>query len=223
MAVPEYAGLRSEARQETPCRSPVCRLSAGDIVLFLVTAVELGLLIRVTPAFAVVDWIYVAQHLIVLGIAISRPAPKARDDSWRSTLAIVVAYAYPYAQVAYLRWVAGYSTSPEAGFVLVCIAACLSLTSLFTLGRLFGIRPAWRGLATAGPYRLVRHPLYFAYVVADVGLNLQEWNAGTLVLTTVGWASLIYRIRAEERILAHDPGWRDFVRAVPSRLIPGVW
>jgi hypothetical protein len=35
------------------------------------------------------------------------------------------------------------------------LAACLSLASLLTPGRWFGVRPALRGLATGGPCRLL--------------------------------------------------------------------
>src|SRR5262249_3840065 len=123
----------------------------------------------------------------------------------------------------YLRWVPGDVASVEGGFALVLAAACLSCASLVTLGRRFGVRPALRGLATGGPYRVVRHPIYLAYVLADIGSNLQEWNYGTVLLAVVGWLSLLYRIRAEERVLARDPGWRTYTQRVRSRLIPGVW
>ena len=71
------------------------------------------------------------------------------------------------------------------------LAACLSLASLLTLGRWFGIRPALRGLATTGPYGLVRHPIYLAYLFADIGYNLQEWNPGTLALVAAGWTATV--------------------------------
>jgi protein-S-isoprenylcysteine O-methyltransferase Ste14 len=88
---------------------------------------------------------------------------------------------------------------------------------------MFGVRPALRGLATTGPYAAVRHPLYLAYLVEDIGYNLQECNAGTLLLVVLGWASLIYRIRAEERILALDAGWPEYTSSVRYRLLPGLW
>jgi len=69
----------------------------------------------------------------------------------------------------------------------------------------------------------VRHPMYLAYVLADIGYNLQEWNFGTALLVMAGWASLIYRIRAEERMLSHDPGWSTYVVLVHHRLFPGLW
>jgi protein-S-isoprenylcysteine O-methyltransferase Ste14 len=195
----------------------------ADLVLFGVTSAELGFLLLFIPTFRITDWIYVSQHLLVLGIALTRRPPKAQDRSLPSNAAVVVMYAYPYAQVAYLRWVPGDPAWPTGGLVLVTLAACLSLASLLTLGRSFGIRPAWRGLATTGPYRFVRHPMYLSYVLADIGYNLEEWNFGTVLPVIAGWGALIYRIHAEERILAGDVEWPDYVASVRYRLLPGLW
>ena len=195
----------------------------ADLVLFGVTAVELALLIYLTPTFSITDWIYVVQHLIVLAIALTRRPPEAQDHSLPTSAAVVVSYAYPYGQMVYLRWVPGVPAWPEGGLVIVALAACLSFSSLVTLGRRFGVRPALRGLATKGPYRLVRHPIYLAYFIADVGYNLQEWNAGTVTLVLIGWASMIYRIIAEERLLSHDANWSAYAGRVRYRLLPGIW
>jgi protein-S-isoprenylcysteine O-methyltransferase Ste14 len=195
----------------------------ADLLLFCVTATEFVLLFILTPTFAVVDWIYVLQHLIVLGIALTRPAAQMRDYSIPSSIAVGVAYLYPYAQVIWLRWSPGNVASPAAGLALVILAAGLSLVSLLTMGRLFGVRPALRGLVTRGPYKLIRHPIYLSYVIADIGYNLQEWNSVTVALVLAGWASLVYRIKAEERLLSHHPGWQTYAASVRSRLLPGVW
>ena len=195
----------------------------ADLLLFCVTAIELVILFLLTPTFTITDWIYVLQHFIVLGIALTRPQPKLRDYSLASSMAVVVAYAYPYAQVIYLRWSSGHVASPTAGLVLVTLAAGLSLVTLVTLGRLFGVRPALRGLATRGPYRFVRHPMYLSYVLADIGYNLQEWNSVTLLLVLVGWASLVYRIYAEERVISQHAEWPAYVVLVRYRLFPGLW
>ncbi|HKZ08077.1 MAG TPA: isoprenylcysteine carboxylmethyltransferase family protein [Methylomirabilota bacterium] len=199
------------------------RRTLADVLLFGVTAVELALLAWLTPTFGVPDWIYLAQHLVVLGVALTRRAPQAQDRSMPSNAAVLVAYAYPYAQMLYLRWAPDEPVWPDGGLGLVIIAACLSLASLLALGRRFGIRPALRELAQSGPYRFLRHPMYLAYVLADVGYNLVGWNEGTVLLVLAGWAALVYRIRAEERVLAGDPGWAAYAARVRYRLIPGLW
>jgi protein-S-isoprenylcysteine O-methyltransferase Ste14 len=195
----------------------------ADLLLFCVTSAELVILFMLTPTFTITDWIYVLQHLIVLGIAVTRPQPKVWDYSIASSMAVGAAYAYPYAQVIYLRWSPGHVAWPAAGFVLVTLGAGLSLFSLLTMGRLFGVRPALRGLVTSGPYRFVRHPMYLSYVLADIGYNLQEWNSVTLLLVLVGWMSLVYRIHAEERLLSQDPEWPAYVALVRYHVFPGLW
>jgi protein-S-isoprenylcysteine O-methyltransferase Ste14 len=195
----------------------------ADLLLFCVTAIELVILFLLTPTFTITDWIYVLQHFIVLGIALTRPQPKVRDYSIVSSMAVGAAYTYPYAQVIYLRWSPGHVALPATGLVLVTLAAGISLVSLLAMGRLFGIRPALRGLVTNGPYRFVRHPMYLSYVLADIGYNLQEWNFVTLLLVLVGWTSLFYRIHAEERVLSQHAEWPAYVALVRYRLFPGIW
>jgi protein-S-isoprenylcysteine O-methyltransferase Ste14 len=206
-----------------PRVSGISRRRLGDFLLFGVTSAELVLLFFLTSTFSIADWIYVSQHLLVLGIALTRPPPQVQDRSVLPSIAVVVAYAYPYAQVVYLRWAPGNPLWSAGGLVLLTLAAFLSFASLLSLSRWFGVWPALRGLETRGPYRLVRHPMYLAYVLADIGYNLLEWNFGTALLVIAGWASLFYRIRAEERMLSQDPGWSAYVALVRYRLIPSLW
>lgn len=201
----------------------ITRRRFGDLFLFAFTSVELVLLIFLTPTFSFADWIYVSGHLLVLWIAVTRLPPDVQDLSFPSSIAVLVAYTYPYAQVMYLRWAPGNPALPEVGLVLIMLGACLSFASLLSLGRWFGVWPALRGLETRGPYRLVRHPMYLGYVLADIGYNLLEYNSGTVMLVIAGWASLFYRIRAEERILTQDAEWSSYVALVRYRLLPGFW
>jgi protein-S-isoprenylcysteine O-methyltransferase Ste14 len=195
----------------------------ANLLLFCVTSAELVILFLLTPTFTIADWIYVLQHLIVLGIAVVRHHPKVWDYSIASSTAVGVAYVYPYAQVIYLRWSPGYVAWPVGGLALVTLAAGLSLASLLAMGRRFGVRPALRDLVTSGPYRFVRHPMYLSYILGDIGYNLQEWNFGTILLVLLGWASLLYRIHAEERVLSQDAEWPAYVVLVRYRLFPGFW
>jgi len=195
----------------------------ADLLLFCVTAAELVVLFPLTPTFGIADWIYVLQHLVVLGVALTRPSPSVRDYSIASSTAVIIAYAYPYAQVIYLRWSPGEEAWPEGGLALVTLAAGLSFLSLLAIRRRFGVRPALRGLVTSGPYRFVRHPMYLSYILGDIGYNLEEWNFVTVLLVLIGWASLVYRIYAEERVISQDAGWLAYRAQVRYRLFPDLW
>src|SRR5678815_1631924 len=195
----------------------------SDVLLFSVTAVELGVLLVLTPALALPDWIYVLQHVMVLVIALTRRSPAVTDHSFGVSTAVAVSYAYPYAQVIYLQRVAGWSLWPNGGMVLITCGALLSIVSLWTLGRRFGIRPALRGLTVDGPYRFVRHPMYLSYVLGDIGYNVQEGSLGTVALVIIGWIAMIYRIESEERVMAHHPDWAAYTNIVRYRLLPGIW
>jgi hypothetical protein len=39
----------------------------------------------------------------------------------------------------------------------------------------------------------------------------------------IGWASLVYRIHAEERVISQDAGWPAYLAQVRYRLFPGLW
>jgi protein-S-isoprenylcysteine O-methyltransferase Ste14 len=158
-----------------------------------------------------------------LAISLTRPHPVALDQSLSAWLAVAVSYTYPYAQVICLHSMEGHVEWPTGGLVLVVLSAFLSLAALLWIGRLFGVLPALRGLVTHGPYGFVRHPMYLAYFISDIGYQLQEWNIGTVLIVVAGWISLVYRIYAEERMLSLDPDWHDYVRTVPYRLVPGLW
>ncbi|MCC6322322.1 MAG: isoprenylcysteine carboxylmethyltransferase family protein [Phycisphaerales bacterium] len=200
--------------------------SPGDLVLFGVTAVELAILVLLAEGLSPTDWVYVCSNLLVLVIALVRRPAQVQDRSTGAGIAVLVSYTYSYAQVMLLQWHPGHVGAPEqvqAAKVLVIIGASLSLVGLISLGRFFGVRPAMRGLSTRGTYRLVRHPLYVSYVIQDIGYNLHEWSVWTLILVAVGWGSMIYRIRAEERVLSQNAEWAKYAERVKYRLVPGVW
>jgi protein-S-isoprenylcysteine O-methyltransferase Ste14 len=195
----------------------------ADLLLFSVTLAELVVIFLLTSSLTAVDWIYVLQHLIVLGIALTRDAPKVRDYSLGTGIAVGIAYIYPYAQVICLRLSSGYVAWPAVGLALVTLSAGLSLVSLLKMGRVFGVRPALRDLVTGGPFRFVRHPMYLSYVLADIGYNLQESNFVTALFVLVGWVSLVYRIQAEERVISQHPAWKTYSTLVRFRVFPGIW
>jgi protein-S-isoprenylcysteine O-methyltransferase Ste14 len=62
--------------------------------------------------------------------------------------------------------------------------------------------------------------MYLSYILGDIGYNLEEWNFVTVLLVLIGWASLVYRIHAEERVISQDTGWPAYLAHVRYRLFP---
>lgn len=99
----------------------------------------------------------------------------------------------------------------------------IALTGVASLGRSFGIVPANRGVKTGGLYRLVRHPIYFGYLLTGLSLTAQNpvaWNAGVLLCGTL---CQVLRILREEALLSRDEAYRALMQRTRWRLLPGVW
>jgi protein-S-isoprenylcysteine O-methyltransferase Ste14 len=118
---------------------------------------------------------------------------------------------------------AGQGWEDALGLGVQCLGVLLGALGYVALGRSFGLVPAHRGLVTSGVYRLVRHPLYSSYVVAELGYLIQSpstWNVGVLL---AAWTCQVLRLLSEERLLSADPDYRAYCRRTPWRVLPGLW
>jgi protein-S-isoprenylcysteine O-methyltransferase Ste14 len=79
-------------------------------------------------------------------------------------------------------------------------------------------------VAAAGPYAVVRHPMYLGVIIAYVStpVALGSWE-GLLPAALIS-LSLVLRIRTEERFLLKNlPGYREYTLKTRYRLLPGIW
>ena len=115
------------------------------------------------------------------------------------------------------------STTYFVGNMLQLAGSLLALVATLTLGRHFGIVAAHRGVQMSGLYRLVRHPIYLAYLISNGGFVLAYphiHNAVVLVLWVVVQA---WRALMEERVLMTDAAYHAYTKRVRYRFVPGVW
>jgi protein-S-isoprenylcysteine O-methyltransferase Ste14 len=110
-----------------------------------------------------------------------------------------------------------------APLVLMAVGLAVSISAKLFLRRSFGILPANRGVQRAGPYRLVRHPMYAGYLLTHIGFLLSSFELRNILAYAACWTAMILRVRAEEAILSNDPAYRDYQHAVRYRVIPGLW
>lgn len=109
------------------------------------------------------------------------------------------------------------------GASLILVGMLVQLHAKITLGRCFGLIPANRGLKCAGPYRVVRHPMYTGYLISHVGFLLMNPTIWNLSVYAVCYSLQIPRLLAEERILGADPKYVNYSEHVRYRLLPGIF
>ena len=107
--------------------------------------------------------------------------------------------------------------------LLMVVGTAGSIWTLCWLGKSFAIFPQARKLVTDGPYRRVRHPLYFAEQISAFGLALQYQQPWGLLIVSVGLLIQLPRIHFEEEILRDTfPSYRSY-QSRTARLIPHVY
>ena len=97
-----------------------------------------------------------------------------------------------------------------------------SAATLVWLGRGFAIFPQARQLATDGPYRLARHPLYVLEQISLFGVCMQYRQPWGFLIVLAGLALQFPRMRYEEKIMAQVfPAYADYA-ARTAMIIPGL-
>ncbi len=165
---------------------------------------------QVTPAFV---------HLVVGGLFLIRSTAVLHGDA--TTLALCLpsfiagGTAMTLAPESHL-----WPSHSQALFVVGGIGAVVGMTYL---GRNFAVFPAVRTIVVNGPFRLIRHPIYFfeLIMIAAACLTTGSWLHGLLFLAAI--ASTALRIVCEENLLASSEPYAAFCQSVRWRLIPGIW
>jgi protein-S-isoprenylcysteine O-methyltransferase Ste14 len=103
------------------------------------------------------------------------------------------------------------------GFFLVVLRANSYAASTITV-------EAGQRVISSGPYAYVRHPMYTGAVLLVLAIPVALGSWWGLLVPVIFAPALIARILDEERALgAGLPGYKDYLAAVPWRLVPRVW
>ena len=196
-------------------------------VIGIVTTLPAHVSAQVVAGRVISPGLYAMFCVIPAVIYLTRPKPKARDGRM---VARSAAFAGTLMQLVVGTFIGTgpvlYALPPfvATGSVFVTTLAFTgAIWSLAYLRRSLSIIPEARRLATGGPYRLVRHPLYFFEILAAAGVIA----SGPGVIQFVSFFAFVgmqmTRARFEERLLAGAfPEYADYARRT-RRLIPFVW
>lgn len=115
------------------------------------------------------------------------------------------------------------ATLHVASTLLIVGGIAFALYAVLELGRSLSMLPEARRLVTAGPYSVIRHPVYLGEAIALFGVTLQYLSPWALGLLALQCIFQLERMRSEEFVLSRAfPAYRDYA-ARTARLIPGVY
>ena len=167
-----------------------------------------------------VEITFLAHMVVLLILVIIRTRHIAIDRNvFRQAVALVAFFS----GLAFV----GEKTANESllwsGRIVMCVALVLGILTQINLGRSFGILISRRRIKTKYLYGIVCHPMYFTDILFKIGmfLKMPSWsNTSVLVL---GVACYIYRAIMEERFLAQNQDYREYMKKVKYRLLPGLF
>ncbi len=106
---------------------------------------------------------------------------------------------------------------------LQIISVVWQIAAKIYLGRSFGLMPANRGIITTGPYKIVRHPIYFGYFLNHIGFLLSTFSLYNLAIYIALYFFQAIRIWQEEDLLKKDETYAAYMQRTQYRFIPGVF
>jgi protein-S-isoprenylcysteine O-methyltransferase Ste14 len=170
--------------------------------------------------------LYLAFCSIPVAIYLTRPMPRARDGRVVARAAAFTGTLMQLAVGAFLPTGRQLLDSPLwlrdlSAPVAIC-AFGFAVVGLAYLRRNLSIIPEARRLTTSGPYRLVRHPLYFAEILAAIALVVASPKLVPTAALLVFIAMQNLRAHFEEGLLRRVfPEYTAYARRT-RRLIPFV-
>ncbi len=79
-------------------------------------------------------------------------------------------------------------------------------------------------VVSTGPYRFLRHPAYLGVILYELAVPILLGSWWTMIPSSLSTILLVLRTALEDSFLQRElPGYLDYARQVPHRLLPGLW
>jgi len=160
-------------------------------------------------------------YVLVALLIMTRSPAKAQAEGLLPRIAAFVG--------SYLPWTIGFfgktvqSLPNLASTACILIGMIMMLVTIRHLGRSFSLVPQARSVVQTGPYRWIKHPLYFAEEIVIVGVVLQYLTPVTVMILLLHIGVQVCRILYEEDLLRRNCPEYSSYEASRWRLIPYVW
>ena len=195
------------------------RRKAADITLALLFLLAL-MPANLNYGSRLADWIWLIGAGLMGLLVLVRIPPRTAMITPQTLIATGASMILP-ALMRPERSSSGLIATAAIGVELIGVT--VSQVSRLYLGRRFALLPANRGIVTAGPFRLVRHPIYAGWLILSIGyvMTYPTVRNGLLVLSTLPF--ILWRIEQEESLLADDLVFRSYRARTRWRLVPFIY
>jgi protein-S-isoprenylcysteine O-methyltransferase Ste14 len=164
----------------------------------------------------------VAFYVLVIWCYLRRGPARATARSITARAAAVVATWIPFA-IPLLHGASPGAVRQGVSDVLLLAGTAWAVWSLRSLGRNLSVIAQARGVAEAGPYRWIRHPLYAGEIVSSLGLAVAAHSLAAIAVWLGICALQVYRaVREEQLLLAVLPAYGAY-RIRTAALLPGIF
>lgn len=197
------------------------RRALGDCVLaasFMLAMLPAGREINFTLA-GVANAVWLTGAAIMAVMSFARFAPRSVSVNLRTLAASGGMLILP----CLMRPIAPSSGAlATVGLIFELLGIVITQVARVYMGRSFGILPANRGIVSKGPFRWIRHPIYFGWLILSIGYAMSFASERNVLLIVATLPFMVCRINQEEAHLSADPDYRRYISMVPYRLLPGV-
>lgn len=159
-----------------------------------------------------------AFAVLVVGATIVRLPARQTAAGWEPRVTAILGTFLMLSLVVLPRAEIGAGAKLVATVIIV-VGSVLSIYCLMWLGRSFSVMAHARRLVMAGPYAVVRHPLYAAEMITMVGVTMKNFSWLALAIFALNVALQFRRMHNEERILrVAFPEYAAYAARVPMFL-----
>lgn len=167
------------------------------------------------------ELVLIAALAVTLINVVRRPPPLATRVDAISLIACVVSLG---AFDAALLLTDPLHAASAASTAMALAAALLLLAAVIALGPSFSVLPAAIKVRTGGPFAIVRHPIYAAYMLFSLSIAISSRHWLIAAAAGIEAAALVWRAALEEKVLGQAlPAYAAYRRRVRFRFVPGLY
>jgi protein-S-isoprenylcysteine O-methyltransferase Ste14 len=160
-------------------------------------------------------------YMLLALLIMTRSPAKAQADGLMPRVAAFVG--------TYLPWTITFFGQTDQALPNLLSTACvltgmiMMLVTIRHLGGSFSLVPQARSVVQTGPYRWIKHPLYFSEQIAILGVVLQYLTPVTVIVFVLHIGVQVCRILYEEDLLRRNCPEYSSYEVSRWRLVPYVW